>query len=253
MEKIKPNVFLRFNRDSEDSRICLIKWFEIFKDYNILLQCDIYDYQGMPSYLREYEFTIVKTWYRPLDFPFDSSSLNQACSTLTCFFNCFDEYFWLIDADDTKFFTEDYEDLRNRLSKAEDIFIEQKLDGFSLDFYREILFDHWSFGVCLMSHDIDLTLLDKINENDWEFHTKESRKRREVLPNIDSYFDILRKRKKLNLKSFIFDDLTFQHTLQHKSFDRDLPNGIYTWKDRKLTTMKSRDLDNKIKDDIISI
>ena len=104
-----------------------------------------------------------------------------------------------------------------------------------------------------MSHDIDLTLLDKINENDWEFHTKESRKRREVLPNIDSYFDILRKRKKLNLKSFIFDDLTFQHTLQHKSFDRDLPNGIYTWKDRKLTTMKSRDLDNKIKDDIISI
>ena len=251
---MKPNVFLRFNRDSFSSKMCLYQWFEIFQDYNIILLCDIFDNKSVPNKWKEkYNFTLKNTYYAPYSFPFDSSSMKQACSTLTCFYNCEDKFFWLIDADDTQFLTTDYYDIRSRLKKAESIFIKEGLDGLSLDFYRETLFDHWSFGLALMAHDIDLTLLDKIDEDDWKFHTKQSKQRREVLPNIDSYFDILRKRKKLNLKSFIFDDLSFQHTLQHESFDRDLPNGIYTWKNRKLITIMSRDLDKKIQDDIISI
>lgn len=224
-------VFLKFNRSDAHSLICLHQWMEIFKEYDITLVCDLYDVNRdtMPQYLNNlasfYKFDVINTDYSTGNIlPFKSRKRKQASANITCFNVASESYFWVIDADDTMFLTRDYATLSERLKKAEYIFNKDKLDGFSLDFYRETHFDHWSFGVCLLRTNLDLSKLNQVT-------VEEVDQTPGLTKNLDSYFDMLRRKGIYNLKSFVFEDIPFQHTIN----PMDLPlDGIYQWRNNKL-------------------
>lgn len=224
-------VFLKFNRSDTHSIICLHQWMEIFKNYEITVVCDLYDVtrDTMPQYLSNlssfYRFNVINTDYSTGNIlPFKSRKRKQASANLTCFNVVNDEHFWIIDADDTMFLSRDYAVINDKLKKAEKIFKEENLDGFSLDFYRETHFDHWSFGVCILKSKIDLSNLSKVSVDDVDQSPG-------LTKNLDSYFDILRRKGIYNLKSFVLEDVPFQHVIN----PMDLPiNGIYQWRNKKL-------------------
>ena len=152
---------------------------------------------------------------------------NVAASNLSCYEKSESEPFWLIDADDTLFITFDVSLIKEKIKLAEHYFLENKLDGFSLDFYRTFKRDHWSFGVALLQNKHDL--INILRSTDLEFFQTLK------LPfNLDALFDCNRRQKKLKLESFVFDNTFFQHQLEQKF----LPYGIYKWENKKLWDMK---------------
>lgn len=225
---MKPEVFLKFNRPDISAYLCLMGWLEIFREYKITILCDCFtDKNPMPAFLLEFidkniaiqntDYSIGRTF---LDrFP-KKKSRNQGSANLTAFkLTCADK-FWLIDADDTMWLTRDFQSIKEKIHKAEYYFSAKKLDGFSLDFYRE-LNDIWTFGVCLVNKDLDFSEFDLLN-------IEEENKKHNT--NIDICFDLMRKNKKWKLESFVFDNIPFQHTINNF---RELPHGIYMWHNKK--------------------
>lgn len=222
-------VFLKFNRDDTSALMCLMYWLEIFKDYKIFLICDLFpDNSTPPSPLKNLllgkNITIMNTDYslrKQTDHLFSKGwKVNASCANLTCFkfLEDHDRFFWVIDADDTMFLTRDFEFIRNKLRDIENIMLSSDMDGLSLDFYREA-FDQWSFGVCLLNSNIDLSKL----KNPSLFP--------EAIPNLDAAFDHFRKINEYKLKSFVIDNCGFQHLIN--KFNK-LDGGIYYWKNKKL-------------------
>ena len=83
-------VFLTFNRNDTTSLICLHNWLEIFKEYEIILVCDLYDVarESKPAYFSSIPipFKIVNSNYRLGEIlPFKSRKRKQASAKLTCF------------------------------------------------------------------------------------------------------------------------------------------------------------------------
>lgn len=222
-------VFLKFNKESQSAKLCLIQWLTLFKDYEVKVICDLEEAETflkgiVPKHL------IVRTNYK-LGFKYSNCYggkkakhwCRAASANLTAYSLADDDYFWLIDADDTMFLTDDLESIRNKIKLAECYGIDKNLDGFSLDFYREIVNDHWSFGVALLRTKIDLSKLKTIDPIRAINESKEA--------NMDSAFDILRKDGIYNLENFIFDNTFFQH---HVDRNKWLPFGVYHWKNNKL-------------------
>lgn len=235
-------VFLKYNRDDTGSKICLYQWLEIFRDYEIIIACDLFPTNQIPDYLKNVDpaikFKIVNTDYSTGNIlPFKARKKKQASANLSCFKHTGkDRHFWIVDADDTQFLVRDPNLVREKLKIAEKIFIEKDLDGFSLDFYRETHFDHWSFGVCLLKTNLDLTKLDLIKPEDVDNTPG-------LTKNLDSWFDMLRRKKVYKLESFVFDNIPFQHCINPMSQPM---HGIYFWNNRKLGNLD-------LKADVVSI
>jgi hypothetical protein len=223
-------VYLKFNRLQDASYICLQHWIQIFKNDEIVI---IQDRWKDKNYPEEFSNILVnknilvinsnRTYsaeYTP--FITKGSKVNNANANFTCFFNSRetdDEYFWVIDADDTMFLHIDYSYVRDKLKTAEDYFINNNLDGFSLNFYREFN-NVWTFGVALCKTNIDLDLLKTIPENN---HVRSR--------HLDNFFDYKRLHNEYKLENFVFDKIPFQH------LDNNIPgmnNGVYWWEDNKL-------------------
>ena len=231
----RPQVFLKFNRFEISSQLCLIQWIEIFKNYSITIVCDLFNSslgESFPDYLTKIvegkNINIINTDYnlgKKYTPGFKARKRKQSSANLTCFEMSKNlPYYWLIDADDTMFLTRDLEYVALKLKEAEDILVSEELDGFSLDFYREICHDHWSFGVCVLKGNIPFEQILKISPDELESYPG-------LTKNLDSYFDILRRKGSLKLKSFVINEMAFQHQL---SPFNTVPNGIYLWVDNKL-------------------
>jgi hypothetical protein len=225
-------VFLKFNRDTAAAKICLDHWLKIFRDDDITIISDLYDVTAETKIKRlaDIKVPIVNTDY----------------SLSTEYQNCFgggkgelwrragaanftayklagiDTTFWLIDADDTMFVSTDYTEIRSRLLSAEQHFKEKKLDGLSIDFYRELVNDHWSFGVCLLTTNTKLTLLKEVDPIEISQIIK--------YINLDGAFDVLRRNKIFKLESFVLNNYFFHHHVDRPQ----LSFGLYHWIDNTL-------------------
>jgi hypothetical protein len=225
-------IFLKYNKDpkeSPSSQHCLNFWLNVFADREIYVICDIFDSNlKRPKQFKNFSSTrFINSNYslsNPIDHLLESKRWkNVAASNLSCYEKSNFEPFWLIDADDTMFITFDINLIKEKINLVENYFLEKKLDGFSLDFYRTFKRDHWSFGVALLQNRNDLISI--LCSTDLEFF------RTLKLPyNLDALFDCNRRQGKLKLESFIFDKLFFQHQLDQKS----LVYGIYKWENKKL-------------------
>lgn len=235
-------VFLKYNRDDTGSKICLFQWLEIFRDYEIIIACDLFTPDRVPNYIREtmpdIKFKLVNTDYSTGNtLPFKARKKKQASANLSCFKHVGkDRHFWIVDADDTQFLVRDPNIVREKLKVAEKIFTDRNLDGFSLDFYRETHFNHWSFGVCLLKSNLDLSKLNLIVPEDVDNTPG-------LTKNLDSWFDMLRRKNIYKLESFVFDNVPFQHCINPMSEPR---HGIYLWNNNKLDSYD-------LKPDVISI
>jgi hypothetical protein len=224
-------VFLKFNRSDASALLCLSYWLELFKNYEIIILCDLFPDTGltpkwMDPVLLGKIFTVKNSdytlRYRVEHLFTKKTKLNQACANLTCFnlLTIQDDNFWLIDADDTMFLHRDFDLIRIKLKIVEDRLVEEDLDGLSLDFYREIKEDHWSFGVAFLASRINLDLLSNANLF-----------KKQAIKNLDHAFDNLRISNQYKLKSFVIDDCGFQHLI---NFCQEVPGGIYYWKNKQL-------------------
>lgn len=231
-------VFLKFNRLEPHSEVCLIHWLKIFENYDIILSCDIENIKNILKLSNEIK--ILKTDYTlSKNLPFKFKNKNRSSPNLTCMhYAKSDEYCWIIDADDTMFLTKDYDIIREKIKKAEDYARYNKLDAFSLDFYRETNNDHWSFGVCLIKNTIKLNVIESLDK-------KELKNYPELSKNLDSWLDILRRKNIYNLKSFVFENTSFQHT--HYAEEYSPKHGIYAWYNRLLSNQI------QLKDDVVSL
>jgi hypothetical protein len=231
-------VYLKYNKENTDSIKYLLKWIKIFEKYETKIICDL---ENIEPISRITDIEILRTNYSLKD-PIAHLCKhrrweNVAASNLTCYKDAGLSSFWLIDADDTEFLTDNIELLRKKIKNIEKIFEEECLDGISLDFYREIKKDHWSFGMALLRQKTDLyQLLTSLTAESIQQH-------KGLILNIDSMFDALRRYNKLNLKSFVFDGEKFFHDLYQVA----LINNTYYWKDRKIWDNIS------LKPDVISV
>lgn len=219
-------VFLKFNRDRAETYTiaCLRFWLEAFKEYETYILCDLFKANEVPDYfkhlLKEYPATIINSDYS-IGAKFQNmkkAKRNMASANITPFkyLNGADS-FWIIDADDTLFLGASTTSVREKLKKAEEHLKNNNLDGFSLDFYRN-LNDGWTFGVCLISAKCPwekiATLTDEeINASGYA-------------RNIDTAFDLLHKKGIFRLANFVFDGLAFQHVVNNYP---EMPHGIYIW------------------------
>lgn len=228
-------VYLKFNKTDTVGYMCLMSWLDIFKDYEIVLVCDLFNINTdpVPKFLKDtidqhpHPIKLLNTDYS-LSIPFNDAILDKryqraAAANLTCFKdNAADPFFWLIDADDTMFLTRNFTTIKEKLKIAEEIVVNEDLDSLALDFYR-MQNDTWSFGICLVKQSLDFNFIkNNLTENDW--NPKDTRC-------LDIWFDKLRRQHKLNLKSFVLDKTSFIHYV-HKT--KTLPYTLYEWSDNKL-------------------
>ena len=225
-------VFLKFNKDSMPSALCLRSWLEIFQGYPVRIISDLYDVAtaSPPVEMAKVigQARVINTDYelsKPFAHLLKVQRWHNVCaSNLTCFRANQSEAFWLIDADDTQFLTEDVDMLRRKFVQAERYLRQNNLDGFSLDFYREIKKDHWSFGVVLFRAGLDLSPLSQITAEQLLSHSKG------LILNFDSVLDYGRRTGQYRFQSFVFDHCYFQHWLEQNA----LPYGVYHWRNGKI-------------------
>lgn len=228
-------VFLKFNKNSMPSALCLRSWLDIFQNYPVRVISDLYDTgtQPPPADLARVlgSTEVINTDYelsRPFAHLLKVQRWHNVCaSNLTCFGANRSDAFWLIDADDTQFLTEDINMLRRKFAAAEQHLRQHNLDGFGLDFYREIKKDHWSFGVVLFRGGLDLAPLSAVTAEQLLSHSKG------LILNFDSVLDYGRRTGRYQLQSFVFDHCFFQHWLEQNA----LPYGVYHWRNGKIWDM----------------
>jgi hypothetical protein len=236
-------VLFTFNRNDTTSLICLQNWLEIFKDYDITIVCDLYNVSKdpTPAYLANmpFNFTVINTNYKLGEIlPFKARKRMQASAKLTCFEQAKPySHFWMVDADDTMFLTRDYSQVKEKIKRVEKLSLEKDFDGLSLDFYRETNHDHWSFGLSFLKSNINFDLFKQVTPEDTDVTPG-------LTKNLDSWFDILRRRKILKLESYVFDNIPFQHNVNPMSAPM---HGIYLWNNRILNGV------GPLKSDVISI
>lgn len=227
--------YLKFNKADTVGYMCLLSWLEIFKNYEIILVCDLFNVSSDP--VPELLDTILKNTKKEIkvintdyslsslfnDLIHDPRYQKAAAANITCHkHNTTDSVFWLIDADDTAILTRNFDFVNKKFTEAENYFSNNSLDSLSLDFYR-MQNDTWSFGICLIRADLDFNhIRNALTEND--FVPKDTRC-------LDICFDKLRRKNLLKLKTFIVNDLSFIHYV-YKT--RNLPYCLYYWSDSKL-------------------
>ena len=235
---MKIKAFLKIDRMDPSGILCLRFWLEVFKSYETYILCD-----------RE---TLLLTSVQ-IDYPhakliasdraiiseccttLKSSKKNIAAANLTGFkLSQNADAFWMIDADDTMFLTNEFDTLRSKFSRAEQLLVEKNFDGFSLDFYRNYN-NSWTFGVCLLKSNLDYTKIREVSGDEMS--------NLGLAKNIDTAFDVLKRRGYWKLGNFVFSRMAFQHLYNNYPL---MPQGIYYWNKGKLW-------DTPLQSDVISI
>lgn len=223
------NVILKYNKDTPKSKFCLKRWLDIFKYYRVTILTDITaNYDGLDISTVRFANSNDSHSNSTHLYGIDTRYKGHTVANLTSY-DISDEMFWLIDADDTVL-TMDTEVLRDKFKLAEQYFINNQLDGFSLDFYREKC-DQWSFGVALLKN-MDLSMTKTV--------TIKEITDRGLEHNMDCVFDILRLRGDYKLESFVFEDAAFTHYIDYwegsyywrnnMNWNEPLANGVVTIK-----------------------
>jgi hypothetical protein len=220
-------VFLKFNRDTAAAKICLDHWLKIFSNDDIVIISDLYNVNSETKIKRLADITV----------PIVNTDYSLSAEYQNCFgggkgelwrkagsanFTAYklagiDTTFWLIDADDTMFVSTNYAEIRSKLLSAEQYFDKKKLDGLSIDFYRELVNDHWSFGVCLLTTNTNLENLKVINPEEISQIIR--------YINLDGAFDVLRRNNTFKLESFVLNNYFFHHHVDRPQ----LSFGLYYW------------------------
>ena len=237
---MKTKAFLKINRTGASAMACLRHWLEIFRHHETYILCD------WPQPWPE-ELISAQRDYPASRFIASDRSLTEYCgglkgakhgmasANLTGFQHSQDaDAFWMIDADDTHFLTYDFDAIRKKISRAEEIQQERSLDAFSLDFYRN-LNNGWTFGMALIRVECAWQRMREIQREDMEALG--------LARNIDSAFHVLGQRGILRIANFVFDGLAFQHLYNNYPA---MPHGIYSWH-------RGRLWDQPLKSDVIVI
>lgn len=233
-------VFLKFNRQEDFSFECLNHWIDVFQNDNIYVITDLFEKNSVPDNFKKRikEFnnlTIINSNY---DLPnlyiplIKKEAVKKLASpNLTCFehIDSTDKHYWVIDADDTRFLESDGSLVRRKLLQCEKILEQNSLDAFSLDFYRCLDINAWTYGVCLVSTNLNKSVLKNISQDKIKSYG--------LVLNFDSVVDILGREGLINTKSFVLDKFKFQHVVNRYP---KLADGIYYWENNKLwnTTLR---------------
>lgn len=220
---MKTKAFLKINRTGASAISCLRHWLEIFRYHETYILCDWP--QPWPEELisaqRDYPASRIVASDRSLTEycgGLKGAKHGMASANLTGFQHSQDaDAFWMIDADDTQFLTYNFDAIRKKISRAEEIMRERSLDAFSLDFYRN-LNDGWTFGMALIRVECAWQRMREIQREDMEVLG--------LARNIDSAFHVMGQRGILRIANFVFDGQAFQHLYNNYPA---MPHGIYSW------------------------
>lgn len=220
-------VFLKFHRTDPAAVLCLRFWCELFKEYETYILCDRYNplVESPPDYLKtvliDYSLTVINSDYSIGENycqNLKGAKRGMASANMTAFKYVKKNYsFWMIDADDTIFLSRDFEGLRTKIKSAETYLLNNKLDAFSLDFYRN-LNNGWTFGLALLKSNMPWQLIKDVDMSpmvDLGFAR-----------NIDTAFDSLGRSGQIRIRNFVFDRYAFQHQCNNYP---EMPHGIYCW------------------------
>lgn len=220
---MKSKAFLKINRQGPSAIACLRHWLEIFRYHETYILCD-WDYPFPPELTaaqRDYPNSIIIDSDRRLTEycgGLKGAKHGMATANLTGFAYSQDaDAFWMVDADDTQFLVYDFDMLRTKIKRAEEIMADQGYDAFSLDFYRN-LNNGWTFGLALIN--------SRCNWKAMKTLTREDIESTGLARNIDTAFQVLGNRGILKLKNFVFDGVAFQHLYNNYPA---MPHGIYSW------------------------
>jgi hypothetical protein len=225
---MKAKAFLKINRPGASAIACLRHWLEVFRDHETYILCD-WTYPFPP------EFVSVQRDHPSVKIIDSDRSLIEYCgalkgakhgmatANLTGFVYSKDaDAFWMVDADDTQFLIYNFDVVRTKILRAEQVLQERSLDCFSLDFYRN-LNNGWTFGLALIRSKCNWQRMQELRREDLEAEG--------MARNIDTAFHIMGKRGILKLANFVFDGLAFQHLYNNYPA---MPHGIYSWHRGKL-------------------
>ena len=220
---VKVKAFLKINRPGASAISCLRHWLEIFKHHETYILCD-WAYPFPPELTaaqRDYPgITIIESDRSLVEYcgGLKGAKHGMATANLTGFiYSKNADAFWMVDADDTQFLVYDFDLIRKKIYRAEEIFQEKNYDAFSLDFYRN-LNDGWTFGLALIRTQCDWQEMKSFKREDVESTG--------LARNIDTAFQVLGNRGILKLGNFVFDGMAFQHLYNNYP---EMPHGIYVW------------------------
>ncbi len=222
------SAFLKIDRMDAHGIHCLRFWLELFKNHETYILCDRAETDMLKTCMLDYPdaklIASIRASIMPSLRELKGAKRNMACANITGFeiARGRTDAFWMIDADDTQFLTHRWAALDEKFRSAERHLAENKLDGFSLDFYST----HntgWTFGVALFRSDLpwqELTQVKGADMVDFMFPR-----------NIDAAFHCMRERGAWKLESFVFSGMSFQHVYNNYP---DMVNGVYYWNKGKL-------------------
>jgi hypothetical protein len=221
--KLNTNAFLKINRTGPSSIACLRHWLEIFRNHNTYILCDWPQPwpQELISAQQDYPQSKIISSDRSLTEycgALKGAKHGMASANLTGFtYSQNADAFWMIDADDTQFLTYDFDLIRQKVQRAEQVFQEQLYDAFSLDFYRN-LNNGWTFGMALIRSSCPWQRMQEL--------TGDELVAQGMARNIDTAFHVMGLKGILKIGNFVFDRLAFQHLYNNYPA---MPHGIYNW------------------------
>lgn len=157
--------------------------------------------------------------------------IKPAYAHLTSFWHAWGkyEYFWNIDADDTRLCVS-INRMVEILKKVEEYAEEKEFDCFSLDMWRSETYGrHWSFGVTYINGKVDWLDLCKKKCQDKEYFQIDN----EGNQNIDWFFTYLKQSTEKKIETFYIENMRFVH-YSNDFFERPVGSGMYHWKSGKL-------------------
>lgn len=157
--------------------------------------------------------------------------INTAYAHLTSFWHACGkyEYFWNIDADDTRLCVS-IDRMVEILQRAEEYAEENEIDCFSLDMWRsETHGRHWSFGITYINGKVDWLDLCRRKCQDEEYFRLDN----EGNQNIDWFFTYLKQSTIKKIETFYVENMKFIH-YSNDFFEKPVGSGMYHWKNGKL-------------------
>lgn len=139
------------------------------------------------------------------------------------------EYFWNIDADDTRLCVT-IDKMVQILISAENCAKEDGIDCFSLDMWNsETGGRHWSFGVTYVNGKRDwITLLyDRCGDQEYKEMDNEGNQ------NVDWFFTYLKNKHLAKNESFYVENMKFIH-YSNDFVEKPIASGLFHWKNGKL-------------------
>lgn len=238
---MKKAFYLKINRNREYAITNLSRWVDVsyLMEADCIIVCDdkslekrikkeLYIYREIEfiksmKFDREIEDLVVCTT--------SANWRNAGCAHMTTLKHAENkyDYFWNIDADDTRFCVSVNRKVEI-LKTIERIVQNRHIDCISLDMWRSITAsNHWSFGVTFLNGAIKwMDLCRRWYKDNWIDNVESDGEK-----NIDWYFTYLKKQTDKKIETFYVENLKFIHYADD-FFKKALEAGLYHWKNGKL-------------------